>query len=129
MPSKLTREDAAHGDDAAKRKEEGACGKKPGRSLSAPGIKILRKKSALCRLAGAADEVRRPPCRLRTRLQGHRVEAPRLTYRSGRVDHWLKIKRQRPQNARPRRIRVIGVAGGEEADTDDTAEIRSHLGG
>jgi hypothetical protein len=38
MPSKLTREDAAHGDDAAKRQEEGACGKKPGRSLSAPGI-------------------------------------------------------------------------------------------
>ena len=35
---KLTREDAAHGDDAAKRHEEGACGKKPGRSLSAPGI-------------------------------------------------------------------------------------------
>jgi hypothetical protein len=27
MPSKLTREDAAHGDDAAKRQEEGACGK------------------------------------------------------------------------------------------------------
>jgi hypothetical protein len=38
MPSKLTREDAAHGDDAAKRQEEGACGKKPGRSFSAPGI-------------------------------------------------------------------------------------------
>jgi hypothetical protein len=38
MPSKLTREDTAHGDDAAKHQEEGACGKKPGRSLSAPGI-------------------------------------------------------------------------------------------
>ena len=38
MPSQPNREDAGPGDDAAKRQEEGACGKKPSRSLSAPGI-------------------------------------------------------------------------------------------
>jgi len=43
-------------------------------------------------------------------------------YRSGRVDHWLKIKNPvaPAENVRPRRTGVIGAAQGEEADTDDT---------
>jgi hypothetical protein len=37
-PPQANGEDAPHGGDAAKRYEEGACGKQPGFSLSAPGI-------------------------------------------------------------------------------------------